>query len=189
MNTAVDQWPKRHLITVDEYYRMAEVGLLAPDARVELIEGEVIDMAPIGSSHAGIVNYLARYFFGVVGERATVTVQQPVRLSPRSEPQPDLSLLKPRTDLYRKGHPSPTDVLLLIEVSDSTLRFDLGLKAAMYARHGIPELWVVDIEGRCLHCLRMPVGEVYQYTSVLRTGQCAAAALPDVAVDLAALFD
>jgi len=116
MIIAVDQWPKRHLINVAEYHRMSEVGLLAPDARVELIEGQVIDMAPIGSAHAGVVNYLTRFLVGAIADRAVVSVQQPVRLDFRSEPQPDVALLKPRPDLYRKSHPTPAEVYLLIEV-------------------------------------------------------------------------
>lgn len=190
MNTAIDQWPKRHLINVDEYYRMAQAGILAADARVELIEGEVCDMSPIGSTHAGIVNALMRQLVLAVGERAVVTVQQPVRLSDRSEPQPDVAVLKMRADFYRKAHPIPEDVLLLIEVSDATLRFDLGRKAALYAKHRIPELWVVDIEGKRLHCMRDPDGGEYRSIVVLEPTQAVSVAmLPDIQINLAALFD
>jgi Uma2 family endonuclease len=126
MNVAVDQWPKDHLINVDEYYRMAEVGLLAPGERVELIEGRVVDMAPIGSEHAEIVDLVARLLNPLIQGQAIVGTQRPVRLSDRSEPQPDVMLLRHRPEGYRCTHPSAADVLLLIEVSDTTLKFDLG---------------------------------------------------------------
>jgi len=190
MNTAADQWPKRHLINVDEYYRMAEVGLLAPDARVELIEGEVIDMAPIGSTHAGIVNFLMRTLDRSIGDRAVVAVQQPIRLSSRSEPQPDIALLKPRTDMYRKSHPTAAEVLLLVEVSDTTLRFDRGVKLALYARHAISEVWIVDIEATQVHCMRKPNGEVYEETmSFDAAASIEVAALPGIKIKLSELFD
>src|SRR5262245_48795970 len=128
MSIASDQWPRRHLINVEQYYRMAEAGVLAPDARVELIEGEIVDMAPISSGHAGVVNFLQRTFDRGIEELGVVAVQQPLRLGNRSEPQPDVMLLKPRADLYRTSHPTADDVLLLIEVSDSTLKFDRGAK-------------------------------------------------------------
>jgi Uma2 family endonuclease len=190
MNGAVEQWPKRHRISVDEYYRMAEVGLLQPGARVELIEGEIIDMAPIGSPHAGIVNVLTTTLVRAVGDRAVVSVQLPVRLSDRSEPQPDVALLKPRADFYRSRHPTAADVLLLIEVSDTTLRFDRGEKLALYARHGVPEVWIVDIQARQVHCMRGPAGEAYQSSTTLNVGQkLRVAELPDVAFDVSVLFD
>jgi len=189
MSIANDQWPRRHLIDVQQYYRMAEVGLLAPDARVELIEGEIIDMAPIGSNHAGVVNFLLRTLDRAIGDQGVVTVQQPVRLSNRSEPQPDVMLLKPRADLYRQSHPEPVDVLLLIEVSDTTLRFDRGEKTALYARHGIQELWIVDLENKQLHCMRQPASDEYgSVTSWSPPARVAVAALPQTHLDLAALF-
>ena len=194
MNIAVDQWPKDHLINVDEYYRMVQAGMLAPDARVELFEGKVIDRAPIGSRHAGTVNKLSRLFSRVIGEQAVLSLQSPVRLSDRSEPQPDISLLKPRADYYGKSHPTPADVLLLIEVSDTTLQFDRGQKLALYAKHSIPEVWVVDLENNQLHCMREPDSETgggsYRSTISLHPSQnVAVAALPDVRIELAALFE
>lgn len=190
MNTAAEQWPRRHLISVDEYYRMAEVGLLSPQARVELIEGVIIDMAPIGSLHASIIDALTRYFVQAIGDKAVVGIQRPVRLSKTSEPQPDVSIFRPRADFYRNSHPTAADLLLVIEVSDTTLRFDLNDKRALYAQHGIPEYWVIDTQGRQLHCLREPSGDDYRSTTVFGVGQVASmAALPDVAVNLAQLLD
>jgi Uma2 family endonuclease len=186
MNIATEQWPKRHLITVDEYYRMAEVGLLRTDARVELIEGEIIDMAPIGSQHAGVVNALNAALSAALSGRAVIAVQQPLRLGPRSELQPDIAVLKWRDDFYRASHPQAQDVRLLIEVSDSTLRFDLDSKTALYARHAVPEYWVFDLQLAQLHCFREPVAETYRSIQVLSAGMLALLHFPDVSVNVVA---
>jgi Uma2 family endonuclease len=167
MNVAVDQWPKDHLINVDEYYRMAEVGLLAPDARVELIEGRVVDMAPIGTAHADTVDRLLALLFPAVRSRARIGVQRPVRLGERSEPQPDIVLFAQDDDRYRDAHPTANDVLLIVEVSDSTLKFDLGAKLSLYAQHNIPEVWVLDIVHKRMHCARQPAGLAYRSLAVL----------------------
>ena len=137
--------PRPHRLTVHDYYRMAEVGLLSPGDRTELIEGEIIDMPPIGSAHASVVTLLTRRLLRAVGDSVEVRVQQPVRFMPRSEPQPDFALVRRSADAYRRAHPTGKDVLLLIEVSDSTLRYDLEDKARLYAKHGIPEYWVFDL--------------------------------------------
>ena len=180
-----DEWPRKHRITVNEYHRMAEEGLLAPDARVELIEGEIIDMAPIGSPHGSIVDRLNHAFVHAVGRRAIVRVQGAVRLSERNEPQPDLALLKPRRDHYSKSHPGPSETLLLIEVSDTTLRYDRQIKCRYYARYDIPEVWIIDTRARKLHVFRGPTkGNYHDTTSTSRPGVMALAALPGVEVDL-----
>jgi Uma2 family endonuclease len=145
MSAQTETWPRPHRLTVDDYYRMAEVGVLSPDDRTELIEGEIVDMAPIGSSHADVLRLLYQRLVRAVGDEAVVSVQLPVRLSRHSEPQPDVALLKTKTAGYRRAHPGPADVLLLIEVSDTTLRYDLSTKARLYATHGIPEYWVIDL--------------------------------------------
>jgi Uma2 family endonuclease len=189
MNTRMASLPQKHLITVHEYHRMAEVGLLAPDARVELIEGEIIDMPPIGLDHAGVVNLLNHLFVRAVDTRAVVQPQAGVRLDLRSEPQPDLAVLAPRADFYRGKHPAPEDVLLLIEVSDSTLRYDRDVKIPLYARHGIPEVWIVDLQHNELHSFRRPQAGQYLDHSVMReAGTAEVAALPGLAIDLSGLF-
>src|SRR5688572_15958278 len=129
MSVAMEEWPSRHRITVDQYHRMAEEGLLAPDARVELIEGEIVDMPPIGSRHAAAVSQLGKILYAAVGDSAIVWCQSSIRLGDLSEPQPDFAVLACREDLYRERHPAAADVLLAIEVSDSTLRYDLQTKA------------------------------------------------------------
>jgi Uma2 family endonuclease len=185
----MEGWPQRHRITVDEYYRMAEVGLLAEDARVELIEGEIIDMAPIGSRHAAVVDRLAQLLQRSVGVRATVRVQGPIRLSASTEPQPDLALLKPRNDFYAAAHPTGHDTLLVIEVSDTTVRYDREVKAPLYARHGVPELWIVDLKGRRVHFFRAPSGGEYREVSaVSEPGDIELAALPGLAIDLSGVL-
>jgi Uma2 family endonuclease len=155
---------------VDEYYRMAETGVLRADARVELIEGEIIDMAPIGSRHASLVSALAEQLIGAAGAAAVVWIQSPVRLGARSEPQPDLALLKRRPDRYASDHPTAADVLLVVEVSESTLAYDRDVKADLYARHGIPELWIVDAAERRLEIFRDPRDGRYADRSVAVTG-------------------
>jgi len=144
MNAFQEPMRKRPL-SVSEYHLMGEVGIFAPGERVELIEGEIIDMPPIGSTHSGIVDHMTRLLVQAVCDKAIVRVQNPVVLSDLSEPEPDFALLKPRNNFYKDATPSARDVLLLIEVSDSTLRYDRDIKAPLYARHGIPETWIIDV--------------------------------------------
>src|SRR5579862_9904434 len=138
-------WVARRPLTVAEYHRMGEVGILTEDDRVELIEGELIAMSPIGSEHSGTVNALTHTLVLAVEDRAVVAVQNPVQLDDLSEPRPDFALLKPRDDYYRRSTPRPDDVLLLIEVADSSLAYDRNVKRSLYAWHGIPEFWIVNI--------------------------------------------
>ena len=184
MIPVVDDSFPRHRINVDEYYRMTEVGLLAPEARVELIDGEVFDMAPIGSRHASVVDALNRLLGSTVGARALVAVQRPVRLDVRSEPQPDIALLKPRADFYNAAHPGPSDVLLLIEVSDTTLHYDRDVKLPLYASHAVPEVWLIDLKGRQLQRLRQPANRQYTDISIHDGGTIEPGLLPGAAIDL-----
>ena len=189
MSVAMDEGPRRHRITVEEYHRMAEVGLLAPDARVELIEGEIIDMPPIGIRHAAAVRRLTEWLTSAVGDRAMVSCQLPVRLDARSEPQPDIALLVRREDFYAQRHPTAADTLLIIEVSETTLRYDRQTKLPLYARHGIPEMWIVDAAGKQLHVFRRPSGVGYEeIVSPPTPGITPIGSLPNVAVDLSSLF-
>lgn len=162
---------RRHKLDVAAYYRMAEVGILGPDDRVELIEGEIVDMAPIGSAHGGTVDGLAEAVHAGLERRAIVRVQGPLRLSDESEPQPDLMLLRPRADRYRASHPGPGDVLLLVEVSDSTLRTDRNVKLPLYARHGIPEVWIVNLPDGVVEVHREPQGEAWRTTQRAGRGE------------------
>jgi Uma2 family endonuclease len=180
---------KRHRLTVRDYYRMGEAGIFAPDARVELIEGEIIDMAPIGTRHGAAVKRLVALLTSALGSRVIVAVQDPLRLSDLSEPEPDLMLLKPRADFYAEAHPSAADVLLLIEVADSSARYDLEVKLPLYARHGVPEVWIVDLQARLMRFFRSPAGDTYAETSATPSpGLAPIAALPGVEIDLASIF-
>lgn len=149
--------PSRHLITVDAFHRMGETGILGPADRVELIDGEIIDMSPIGALHAAIVAQLARHFARRAGESVFIRCQNPLRLDDVSEPEPDLVILRPRADFYATAHPGPADALLVIEVADTSLAYDLGVKVPLYARHGIPEVWVIDAATRRTRVFREPV--------------------------------
>jgi Uma2 family endonuclease len=171
------------LMTVTEYYRMAEAGILSADDRVELIEGEIIKMSPIGSPHAGHVDLINRLFVLRLGDRAIVRVQSPVRLDEYSEPEPDITLLRPRADFYIMAHPGPEDVLLLIEVAESSLSYDKGRKAPLYARAGIIEFWVVDLLNKAIQVYRKPSQKGYLETrQVRRGGRLSPQALPGLEV-------
>lgn len=178
----------RHRWTVAEYHRMGEVGLLNEDSRVELIDGEIVEMAPIGSSHGGNVNRFIRLFSKIVGDKAIVAAQNPVALGGYSEPEPDIALLRWRADDYVQSHPHPEDVLLLIEVSDSTLRYDHDVKIPLYAKNGIPEVWLLDIPNRQLEIYREPTNGEYQQRDCRQTGKIAPILCPDAVIDLAELF-
>jgi Uma2 family endonuclease len=190
MSAVMNDWIRRHRITVDEYYRMAELGILQPDARVELIEGEIIDMAPIGAGHGGTVTQLGQLLSNAAGDLACVLTQQVIRLSDICEPQPDLALVKPKVDLYKKKHPGPSDTLLIIEVSEASLRYDVQIKAPLYALHGVPEFWVVDLKGRAIRFFRSPQsGEYMDVTSTSEPGLVTPAALSGVLIGLTHLLD
>ena len=169
--------PATRRFTVDDYYKMAEVGILGEDDRVELIEGEIVEMTPIGPLHAGEVNELFGLFFVRFANHANVRSQSPVRLSHKSEPEPDIALARPeqvRGRSYRVEHPTAEDVLLIVEVADSSLDYDLGRKARLYARHGIPELWVLDQRNDRLVLHREPTPRGYAAVRTLERGESVA---------------
>ena len=151
----------RHRLTVADFRRMGEVGILGPDDRVELIAGEIIDMSPIGSLHAALVDRVAGVFHQRCGSEAIVRVQNPLALDDTSQPQPDIAVLRPRADFYAAAHPGPADVLLVIEVADTTLAFDLDVKVPLYAAAGVPEAWVIEAASRRTHVFRRPVNGRY----------------------------
>jgi Uma2 family endonuclease len=176
METLVEPLVRRHRLTVEQYHRMGEAGVFEPEARVELIEGEVIDMAPIGSRHWSMVSRLTRMLVAATGDRAVVSVQQSLRLSRNTEPEPDIALLKPRADFYASALPTGADALLVIEVADTTLQFDLQTKARLYATHGVPHYWVIDVAAARVHLHSAPQGE--RFTAVQVLEQPAALPLP-----------
>ncbi len=173
----------RRRFTVDDYYRMAAAGVLTEDDRVELLDGEIVMMAPLGSWHSATVKWLNRFWASQLGDRATVSVQDPVRLDRYSEPQPDVALLRPRADFYRERHPEPPDVFLVIEVADTTTETDRRVKMPLYARAGIREAWLIDLNARRIEVYRAPSGGSYRDVHVFAPGESVtAAAFPDVAL-------
>ena len=182
-------WLTRRTISVADYHRMAETGILTRNDRVELIEGQIIEMAPIGSEHAGTVNRLSTMLFAKLGTRAVVSVQNPVRLSAIAEPQPDFAILRPRSDFYAAGHPSPDDIYLLIEVADSSLIYDRDVKAALYAQHRIPEFWLLDLRTRSVTVHRNPTGDSYTSLTTAAVGDpLTIQALPGITFETADLL-
>ncbi len=163
--------PTRRRISVDEYYAMAEAGILGRDERVELIDGEIITMAPIGDEHRASVDMGNHFLSRYVGDKAIVSVQNHVRLDDYHHPEPDLALLKWRDDFYRYQAPGPEDILLLIEVSDSTLAYDRNVKLPLYARFGIPEVWIANIPARIVETYRDPVDGGYTDSRVYQPGE------------------
>jgi len=135
----------RRLFTVHDYHRMVAAGILSEDDRVELIRGEVLTMSPIGPPHNGAVLRASNGLFPIVGSRAIVGVQGAVCLDDWDEPQPDIFLLRPREDFYTTRHAGPSDILLIIEIADSSLDYDRTVKVSLYAETGVPEYWVADI--------------------------------------------
>jgi Uma2 family endonuclease len=181
--------PRPHRFSVEEYYRMGEAGVFAPGQRVELVDGEVVEMAPIGSNHADWVDNLNMLFARNVPAGVKVRVQSPLHLSDHSEAQPDLALLRPRERPYATAHPSGPDTLLVVEVADASLRYDRDVKIPLYARRGVPEVWLFDIGNGSLEICRDPSADGYRLRLRPALNEVVApAALPDLKVDLASLF-
>jgi len=179
----------KHRFSVKEYYRMAETGVLRPDARVELVNGEIIDMSPIGPFHGGLVKRLSRFFNLKAQGRWTVSTQDPLHLDNQSEPQPDVMLLKPTPDDYTSRHPQAEDVFLLIEVSESTLDYDRDEKLPVYGRAGVAEVWIVNLNEAMVEVYRDPHFTGYGNKTLIRVGDhVAPLAFPDAAVDVAELL-
>jgi len=177
-----------HRFSVSDWQRMGEVGLLAPDQRAELIEGEVIDMAPISSAHAGLVTRLNHLLTSRLSGQALVSVQNPLWLEDFSEPQPDLMLLRPREDFYTRSHPTAQDVLLLVEVADTTLAYDRDRKIPLYGRQGVSQTWLINLRERTVEVYSNPDSQGYADRHVARAGETLQA-LPGLVVELAPLFD
>lgn len=175
----------RRSFTVDEYHRMAQAGIFSEDDRVELLQGEIVTMAPIGSRHQACVDRLAGILSRLVAGRAIVRVQGPVRLDDHSEPQPDVALLKDRADYYAQAHPRPEDVLLVIEVAETSAEADREVKVPLYARAAIPEVWLVDLSGESIEVFQKASPQGYQEVRRVRRGdRLVPQAFPDL--DLAA---
>ena len=179
----------RRRFTVDEYLQMVEAGILTEEDRVELLDGEIVEMTPIGVPHAACVAALMRVLVVGVGTRAVVWPRGPIRLSESSQPEPDVTLLRPRPVPYRAAAPERRDVLLLIEVSDTSLRRDHELKLPLYARAGIPEYWIVDIPGDAMEVHTKPSGSSYASVRRFSTNESVSPqAFPDLRIAVDEVF-
>lgn len=168
---------------------MAEAGILHEDDRVELIEGEILQMAPIGGRHVWCVIRLTELFKRLPSERAFVSVQNPLHLAPGSEPQPDITLLRPSADASPTALPRPADVLLLIEVADTSLGYDREVKVPLYAAAGIREIWIVDLQGDRLRVYREPDAGEYRRIEILARGAALAPqAFPELRLSVDAIL-
>ena len=175
-----------HLFTVEEYHRLAENGILHEDDRVEFLEGRIVDMTPIGSKHASCVGRLTSMFFEKIQKRAIVQVQNPVILHEQSEPQPDIMLLKYRDDFYAERHPGPKDILLLIEVTDSSLEYEKKVKIPLYAKADILEVWLVNLVEKTLEVYRSPIQDGYEIvTKLFHTQSVSPQKFPDINLKVA----
>ena len=154
--------PQNHAFTVGEYYRMAETDILTEEDRVELIAGQIVAMSPIGSRHAACVKRLNLLLGKMVGDSLLIGVQDPIRLDAYSAPEPDLVLLRPRVDFYAEAHPSAADVLLAVEVADTSIDYDREIKLPLYAQAGLPEVWLIDLEKSYIEVYARPQGDAYQ---------------------------
>ena len=171
----------KKLFTVDEYYRMGETGILHEDDRVELIDGEIIQMSPIGNRHLGCVNWANDAFTAAFRGRAVVSVQNPLRLNNYTEPEPDVVLLKHRKDAYRAKRPEAEDALLVVEVADTTLAYDRDVKMPRYAAANVPEVWIENLEEQLLLVYRDPKGKSYSTLLTLTLNDSVSVqAFPDV---------
>lgn len=166
---------QRRLFTVQEYHLMAEAGVFRDNERVELIAGEIIQMEAIGRRHAARVDRLAELFYDRLRRFAIIRVQNPICLDDLSEPQPDIALVQRRTDFYEESLPNSGDILLLVEVADSTVNYDRTVKVPNYARSGIREVWLWDLEANCLEVYRNPTANGY---SSMQKFECGASISP-----------
>ena len=182
------QTPAKHRFDVDAYYKLAAAGILPNPHRVELIDGEIIDLNAIGSPHAAITTRLTRQFIRAVGDLAIISVQNPLRLDSYNEPEPDLLVLRPRADDYQANHPGAADVLLLVEVSETSLTYDRGRKLALYAKFGVAEVWIIDLAGAAVEIYRQPKEGAYALTERRTGGSLTPDLVPSVAIDVAALL-
>lgn len=175
--------------TRDEYHRMAQTGILPPDARVELINGEILEMSPIGRRHKVSVDRLTDIFAPALQGKAIVRVQSSIVLSDGQEPEPDITVLRYRDDFYGESDETPADILLIIEVADTSEGYDRRTKGPLYARYGIPELWIADVNRDRLTVYRDPTPDGYATTHVLSPGQSVSPlAFPSLSVPVTAVF-
>ena len=179
----------RYKFDVDAYYRLAEIGILKPDERVELIEGQIIQKAHITPPHAACTARLNMFLHERMSQSAIVSIHNPVRLNEYSEPEPDVALLRRRADFYAEAHPKPADTLMIIEVADATVDFDRKVKVPLYARSAIPEVWLIDLQQETIELYAQPMGGAYQIQRQARRGaQLTAETIPQLSLDVDAVL-
>ena len=186
MSVSTDGFYKKHLTNLAEWKKMGEANIFPPESHLELINGEIIETAPIGSNHSGHLNRLNRVLSLLASSQAIISIQNPLQLNDLSEPEPDLMLLKPNADFYSSQHPDSTDVLLLIEVSDNSLSYDQNSKLRLYALHNIPEYWILNVNDTCLEVYRQPYDGLYAEKTTLRAGdRITLSQLDNISIDIA----
>jgi len=180
----------RKLFTIDEYHRMIESGILSEDDRVELVEGEIIEMAAKGSRHAACVTRITDLFYRYARQSAIIRVQDPVRIGSSSELEPDVALLRLRDDLYANSHPDGNDVLLIVEVSDTTIGYDRGVKLGLYAQANVPEVWIVNLADKVIEVYSQPEGGGYKVSTEARSGDSITAlSVPGLTLEAKAVLE
>lgn len=184
METAVQAAPTRRRFDVDEYHAMIRAGILMEGDRVELIDGEILEMHSIGSRHFSSVVRLTRLLVTALGDQAVVSAQNPVRLDRYSEPEPDIAVLRPRSDDYAAALPGPSETLLVIEVADTSLAYDRKVKLPLYARSGVPEVWIVDLEAEAVEVHTRPGTTGYEHCERITEGSVAPAACPNIRFEI-----
>jgi Uma2 family endonuclease len=181
--------PSPFRFSVEDYYLLAQAGAFGETTHTELIEGEIIEMPPAGPEHSGILSRLCRSLILTLPDRYDVRCQLALKVNENTELEPDLAVMKTRDDHYTRSHPSPADAFLVIEISKSSLSYDLNRKTAVYAKSGVREYWVVDLDGRKLHVLTQPAGDSYTMSRTLHPGeeiQCLS--IPELKLPVEQLF-
>ncbi|HFA51348.1 MAG TPA: Uma2 family endonuclease [Bacteroidetes bacterium] len=178
----------RQLFTVDEYYKMADVGIIKPTDRVELIKGEIIKMSPIRSLHSSVVDDLHGIFVSALKREFITKSQNPIHINRFSEPEPDVFVVKYRKDKSRRRHPRPDEVLLLIEVADTSLRYDREIKKPLYAEAYIQEYWIVNLIDQQIEIFRNPQDGEYQEKYIILLGEIAGCDSIGFALDTSEIF-
>jgi Uma2 family endonuclease len=170
MPVSSENFYKKHLTNLDEWKRLGEANIFPPGSRLELINGEIIEMAPIGSHHASHLKRINNLFSGLIKNNEIISIQDPVQLGDLSEPEPDFMLLHPSSDFYYENHPVASDVFLLIEIADTSLKFDQNQKLRLYALHNVPEYWLLNVNDASVEVYRQPHDGLYAEKTTLYSG-------------------
>ncbi len=160
----------KRLINTEDYYKMGEIGMLKPDENVELINGEIYTMAPIGSKHSAVVRKFSTILTQSFADEVIISSQQPVHINQWNEPEPDIALLKLSNDNYFEAHPNPSDVLMIAEVSDTSYEFDRNVKLSLYASADIPVYWIIDLSKNSIEVFEKPQNDEYRKRTLYAPG-------------------